>query len=96
MKRTTGDGWGPLQRPGLLEPQERLRLAAAAVQRLAELGIGLADVRQALVEQLATLPIEESWTGFERPLGDLDRIALQLDALYAELAHLLGLSEPPL
>jgi hypothetical protein len=96
MDRPTGDPWNPPQWSGSLEPQERLRLAGAAVQRLAELGIGLADVRQALVEQLATLPIEESWTGFERPLGDLDRIALQLDALYTELAHLLGLAEPPL
>jgi hypothetical protein len=96
MTRSTGGPWNPRPQPDPLDQQERLRLAATAVQRLAELGVGLADVRQSLIDRLATLPIEESWTGFERPLGDLDRIALQLDALYTELTHLLGLPEPPL
>jgi hypothetical protein len=73
-----------------LDEQERVRVAALAVQRLADLGVGLADVRQSLVDRIAEMPIEATWLGFERPLADLDRLALQLDTLYAELAHLLG------
>lgn len=76
-----------------LDQQDRLRVAAQAVQRLAELGIGLADVRQSLVDRIAELPIEATWLGFEHPLADLDRLALQLDTLYAELAHVLGTTD---
>jgi hypothetical protein len=91
-----GGPWDPRQTYGALDSDERLRLAMLAVQRLAELGLGLADVRQALVDGLANLPIEESWTGFEHPLTELDRIALQLDALFAELTQLLGGPPGPL
>ena len=76
--------------------QERVRLAALAAQRLAEMSVGLADVRQALVDTVANLPIEETWMGFDAPLAELERITLQLDAMYAELTKLLGLPPPPL
>jgi hypothetical protein len=102
MRRETGGplGAGGARGPGQpLDPQalqERVRLSALAVQRLAEMSLGLADVRQALVEAIANLPIEETWMGFDAPLAELDRIALQLDALYTELTKLLGLPPPPL
>lgn len=86
-------GWGSDPALMALDQEERLQLAAQAVQRLAELGIGLADVRQSLVDRIAELPIEATWLGFERPLTDLDRLALQLDTLYTELMHLLGGSD---
>jgi hypothetical protein len=82
-------GWGSDPALAALDQQERLRVAAQAVQQLAELGIGLADVRQSLVDRIAEMPIEATWLGFERPLADLDRLALQLDTLYAELTTVL-------
>lgn len=96
MNRTNGSPWSPLQQPDPPEPQGRLRQAATAVQRLAELTISVADTRQALIEQLAALPMEAARTGFERPLSELNRIALQLDALYTELTHLQGQADPTL
>ena len=98
MRRATGGPWGasgPGQPTDPQALQERVRLAALAVQRLAEMSVGLADVRQSLVDAVANLPIGETWIGFDAPLAELDRIALQLDALYAELTNLLGLPPPP-
>ena len=75
-----------------LDDHQRLLLAAQAVQRLAELGVGLADVRHALVDRIANLPPEENWLGFEHSLSDLDRLALQADALYTYLIQVVGAS----
>jgi hypothetical protein len=94
-KGSGGDPWDARRATDPIDPRERWQLAAQAVQSMAELGLGLADVRKALVDGLANLPIEESWMGFEGPLADLDRIALQLDALYTELTRLLGMPRPP-
>jgi hypothetical protein len=85
-----GQGWNGDLAVTVQDQQERVRVAAQSVQRLAELGVGLADVRQSLVDRIAELPIEATWLGFERPLADLDRLALQLDTLYTELLTLLG------
>jgi hypothetical protein len=75
------------------DPQVRLQAAAAVTHRLAEMGIGLADVRQSLVDRIAEMPIEATWLGFEKPLADLDRLALQIDALYTELLQVLAQPE---
>jgi hypothetical protein len=90
LTTTALDQLDQLDRLDQLDSQDRVRVAAQAVQRLAELGVGLADVRQSLVDRIAELPIEATWLGFERPLADLDGLALQLDALYTELLAVLG------
>jgi hypothetical protein len=72
------------------DQQERIQAVVQMAHRLAEMGIGLADVRQSFVDRIAELPIEATWLGFEHPLADLDRLALQIDTLYTELLQLLA------